>query len=229
MVATVSANEKWQVETLRTTAREIHSLGVPDEPKRTLRVCIPEMSAIVIGSTQPDTDVNKDIAQALGIEVVRRRSGGGAVLVEESDIVWFDVLIPRDDILWNDDVGHAFMWLGNAISDVLSTAFGVANVNLHDGALIQTKWSRKVCFAGLGPGECTVNNKKVVGIAQRRTRAGAMFQVSINKRFDAEKLARLLDIPNDVVRLEIAESVGALPDLDADVFVEKLVERLALT
>ena len=36
---------------------------------------------LVLGSAQPDTDVDQRVAGALGVDVVRRRSGGGAVLL----------------------------------------------------------------------------------------------------------------------------------------------------
>ena len=38
------------------------------------------------------------------MDVVRRRSGGGAVLVGAGEQVWVEVWIPRDDALWDDDV-----------------------------------------------------------------------------------------------------------------------------
>jgi lipoate---protein ligase len=223
----VAGGEKWQVETLDASAQEIHSLGVPEDVSRTLRVCVPTHPALILGSTQSEADVDMRAADELGVEIARRRSGGGAVLVDNDDIIWLDVLISRDDTLWNDDVGNAFAWLGNVVGSVLSAEFDVSGVGVHDGALIQTAWSRKICFAGLGPGECTVDDKKVVGISQRRTKNGALFQVAVNKRFDAVKLARLLDVPIDVMNEEIAESVGDLPNIETESFVDKLVHHMS--
>ena len=62
-------------------------------------------AALVLGSTQPGTSVDSARAARAGIEVVRRRSGGGAVLVGPGDPVWIDVWLPRGDPLWHDDVG----------------------------------------------------------------------------------------------------------------------------
>jgi hypothetical protein len=54
-----------------------------------------------------------------------------------------------------------------------------------------TPWSTSVCFAGLGPGEVTVDGRKVVGLSQRRTREAALFQCCAALRWEP---ARLLDL-----------------------------------
>ena len=64
----------------------------------------------------------------------------------------------------------------------------VADAVVHRGGLVATPWSRQVCFAGLGPGEVTVAGRKVVGVAQRRTRHGARFQVAALLRWDPAAL-----------------------------------------
>jgi lipoate-protein ligase A len=53
-------------------------------------------------------------------------------------------------------------------------------------------WSGRICFAGLGPGEVTVNGRKVVGVSQRRTRKGALFQTAALLRWDPGRLVDLL-------------------------------------
>ena len=143
--------------------------------------------ALVLGSTQAESIV---VGDAAGVDVVRRRSGGGAVLVEPGRLVWVDVAIGRDDPLWHDDVGKAFHWLGAA----WAAALGIAGATVHRGGLIRTAQSDLVCFAGLGPGEVTVDGAKAVGMAQRRTREGALFQCAVPLAWDPERLAALLGI-----------------------------------
>ncbi|HEX4903649.1 MAG TPA: hypothetical protein VFV42_12605, partial [Acidimicrobiales bacterium] len=52
-----------------------------------------------------------------------------------------------------------------------------------------------VCFAGRGPGEVLLGEAKVVGISQRRTRAGARFQCAVPVRWDPAPLAAVLAGP----------------------------------
>ena len=69
---------------------------------------------------------------------------------------------------------------------------GVVGTRLHEGALACGPLGGTVCFAGRGPGEVLVGDAKVVGISQRRTRAGARFQCAVPVRWDPAPLAALL-------------------------------------
>jgi len=133
------------------------------------------------------------VGDAAGLDVVRRRSGGGAVLIEPGGVAWIDVAIARADPLWDDDVGRAFHWLGDAWAAAL-VLLGVVGAEVHRGGLVRTALSDLVCFAGLGPGEVTVGGAKVVGMAQRRTREGALFQCAIPIEWNPDRLATLLGI-----------------------------------
>jgi lipoate-protein ligase A len=144
--------------------------------------------ALVLGSTQPAALVPDP-----PIDVVRRRSGGGAVLVEPGDVAWVDVFLPAGDPLWQDDVGRSFWWLGDAWAAALEALGLAGRVEVHKGPLVAGPWSPLVCFAGLGPGEVTVDGRKAVGMAQRRTRAGALFQCAVPIAWRPERLLALFD------------------------------------
>lgn len=162
--------------------------------------------AVVLGSTQPDSVL------VPGTPAVRRRSGGGAVLVEPGGLVWVDVFVPAVDPLWEVDVGRAFAWLG----DVWAAAVG-AGARAHAGALVTNPWSRLVCFAGLGPGEVTVEGAKVVGMAQRRTRAGALFQCAALLEWRPERLLDRLALTEDDRRRAGQDLAGVARGVDVDV------------
>ena len=150
------------VHRVRGTATELHQQDVPAE--RGVWVFEVDRPALVLGSTQPAVD-------AAGIEVVRRRSGGGAVYLEPGGTLWVDVVVPKGDELWDDDVGRATYWLGDAWARAVGP-----DATVHRGPMVRTALSDLVCFAGLGPGEVLVDGAKVVGISQRRTRDRARFQ-----------------------------------------------------
>jgi lipoate-protein ligase A len=171
--------------------------------------------ALVLGSTQP-------AVVERGVPIVRRRSGGGAVLVGPGEALWVDVLLPADDPLWEADVGRSFHWLGQVWVDAL-TQVGI-DASWHDGPMICTPWCRQVCFAGIGPGEVTVDGRKVVGLAQRRTRAGALFQCAALLKWDPAEMARLLDLGTEAAA-GIRNVADALP-VDAAALEEALLSAL---
>ena len=160
-------------------------------PTAVMRVLDAVAPAVVLGSTQPAGHVDAARAAAAGVEVARRRSGGGAVLVGPGRGVWVDLVIGRHDARWVDDVGRAAWWVGAAWSAALAE-IGVAGAEVWHGGAVRSEWSDQICFAGVGPGEVTVAGRKVVGVSQRRTRAGALFQCAALLESDHGELLGLL-------------------------------------
>lgn len=177
-----------------------------------MRVVEPTEAVVVLGSTQPEAVV------ASGVRWLRRRSGGGAVLVEPGGLVWVDVFVPAGDPLWEDDVGRAFLWLGRAWADALGGAA------VHEGPLVTTRWSPLVCFAGLGPGEVTLEGAKVVGLCQRRTRAGALFQCAALLEWRPDRLLERLAV--GAAGAEELAGVARGVDADPEALTEGLLDRL---
>jgi lipoate---protein ligase len=189
----------WRVEGRVGDAASLH-LGWPsvdaDPAARAVSVCTVTKSAVVLGSTQPASMVDADRTSERGVQVVRRRSGGGAVLVTPADPVWIDIWLPAGDRLWSDDVGRSFDWLGDTWVEALGRV-GTPGLAAHrDGYLACTPWSAMVCFGGVGSGEVvTTDGRKVVGLAQRRSRRGAWFHGACFVRWDPGPLLELLALP----------------------------------
>lgn len=195
---------RWDVVRAKGDARGFHSHGVPDGAQRSVRVLDVNGSALALGSAQSIEDVDLEVAKRLDIDVFNRQSGGGAVLLDPGAQIWIDVVIGRSDPLWQDDVSLASQWLGDVwVAALLSV--GVEGV-VHRGAMLTNALSPVVCFAGLAAGEVTVGGAKVVGISQRRTRAGARFQCSVPLRWDATRHQQLL-APG------VAKSGGSINDV----------------
>jgi lipoate---protein ligase len=214
----------WVIERYELPVVELHGLGVPENPPRTIRWCVPTNGALVLGSAQPESDADLEALQREGLDLVRRKSGGGAVLVEPGDLAWVDVILPRHDPLWLDDVGRAFHWLGGVWKQALEVA-GLTNVTMHHGPMVNSEWSRKICFAGLGPGECLVDGRKVLGISQKRTREAAWFQCSVFFAFRTERIVGLLhasDEDKERMRNDVdafVDSIDTLPEVIERAFV----------
>lgn len=171
----------WAVHRARGAASELHAASAllvgAEAVGRAARVLEADRPAVVLGSAEPDGHVDAARAERRGVEVARRQSGGSAVLVGPGEVLWVDLVVPRGDPLWDDDVGRAAWWVGEAWAGALADA-GAGPATVWRGALRRHPWSARVCFAGVGPGEVLGPGAgpKLVGVSQRRTRAGALFQ-----------------------------------------------------
>lgn len=223
----------------------------PIEPVARVEVLEVERPAVVLGSTQSFDVVDVGRAEAAGFSVVRRRSGGGVVILQPDDHVWIDVTVPRGHRLWNDDVERATWWLGDVwctvlrdvVQDVPNEAANAAATGSLPGGgsplewavyrdkLVATAPERAVCFASVGPGEVVRRemnagvNHKVVGISQRRTKDAARFQCTVFRAIHVALYERLLRID---VAASLGDAVGVGEKLDdiSRMAVERLVETI---
>ncbi len=207
---------RWAIEHVHGDAGAFHAADPIARRSATFHT-VPSPT-LVLGSAQPDGEVDHRVAGALGVEVVRRRSGGGAVLLLPGEFVWLDLVIPAGDPLWLDDVGQAMVWVGELWQRALMS-LGVAG-GVHHHGLVATTWSRQVCFAGVGTGEVMAGPSKLVGVSQRRTRTWARFQSMCHLQWRPEVAVALVAAPRPpatalaqaaaVVPAEWAEVVEAL-------------------
>ncbi len=180
---------------------------------------------LVLGSAQSVSDVDQRVASATAVEVVRRRSGGGAVLLMPGEFLWLDLVIPADDPLWLADVARAMVWVGSLWQRALAQLGTDGEV--YQGGLITTPWSRQVCFAGVGTGEVMAAGSKLVGVSQRRTREYARFQSMCHLQWRPELVAALVAPPRPSAAL-LASSVHAV-GVDAVILRGALEGLLSVT
>jgi len=217
----------WELLRLREPPATFHARELPSPAQRAVWVCEPTSAALVLGSAQRDDVVDAAACERGGVTVVRRRSGGGAVLVVPGELLWVDVVLPAGDPLWDDDVGRAFLWLGEAWAAALAD-LGVA-ASVHRGGLEVTRWSPLVCFGGVGPGEVLATSgtdagAKLVGLSQRRTRDAARFQCAALARWDPAALLALLALSPDARTAAEADLIGAAAGVGTD--LEPLLDAL---
>jgi lipoate-protein ligase A len=148
-----------------------------------------ERPTLVLGSTQDAGIVDTLALERHGVELVRRRSGGGAVLVEPGLAVWVDTWIPRDDPLFDADVGRSRSWVGRWWAETLGEG-----VEVHGRGPIESRWSGLICFAGIDSGEVLHRGRKVVGVAQWRARQGALTHSFAYREARWDLLAELLGL-----------------------------------
>ena len=206
-----TASHSWLRHDWVGTASDFHSKDLPAE--RALWLCSAEKPALILGSTQDESDVRVDVAVGSGIEIVRRRSGGGAVYVAPDESVWMDITISREDPLWQDDVSASMLWLGDAFVQALQPW---VHAETFRGTFHIGDVGRAVCFASAAPGEVFVGDNKLVGISQRRNREGARFQCVLYRQWNPliwSSLLTSVDVQEHVCNMQVATIAAPARDI----------------
>ena len=157
----------------------------------TLRFFAWEPATISLGYGQPlDHRIDVAAAAALGIGLVRRPTGGSAILHEGPDLeLTYSVAAHARDFDGADDLLETYRWIGAALAAGLrrlAAPVEMVPVQPSDPAAMPT-----FCFARTGSYELEVGGLKVVGSAQRRQGAGFLQHGSVMLGAAPDRLRRV--------------------------------------
>jgi lipoyl(octanoyl) transferase len=185
----------------------------------TLRFFAWDPATISLGYGQRlDGRVDIDAAAAMGIGLVRRTTGGSAILHEgpEREIT-YSVTAAAGDFPGADDLLATYRWIGQALEAGLR-ALGapVAMVSVQPS---DPRSMPAFCFARTGSHELEVDGLKVVGSAQRRQGAGFLQHGAVMLGADPDRLRRVFPGgENPLAGMTTLEAVlGRRPSFDATV------------
>lgn len=170
-----------------------------------------------LGRAQTEADVDLDAARAWGIDVVRRGTGGGAILHNEEEVT-YGVVLPLDHPGLPRDITGTFAFISRGIVDALRSLGIDAEIESVPDNTRET-----LCYVRKQGTNVVVAGRKISGGAQRRTDRAVLQHGTIIVRRDEERCARLFRTPLDDIR----RRVTSLEEEGVRVSREKLVETLA--
>ncbi|MCB0089524.1 MAG: lipoate--protein ligase family protein [Caldilineaceae bacterium] len=175
----------------------------------TLRFYRWQPPAISLGRHQPLAEIDLEAAAAHGYDIVRRTTGGRAIL--HVDELTYSVAAPKSEPRVEGGVMDAYLRLSNA----LVTGLHLLGVPA-DKAGGDTKVSKDVsaaCFEVPSAYEITVGGRKLMGSAQSR-RAGYVLQHGSLPLFgDITRLIPVLSLPGpqrDLLTMQLAQRACTL-------------------
>jgi lipoate-protein ligase A len=175
---------------------------------------------LVLGGNQPADLV--DLSHDPTMKLLRRRGGGGLVLLRPEDL-WIDWWIPHGDPRWSHDVRVSSIQVGTWWADALRTQLR-GDVRVHKGALEGDVGFRVVCFAGRGPGEVFVDDRKTVGLTQWRVREGVFVSTVLHAGPTTDVLAYLREVPSGLEQALDHQTIASLTLGDRDRFLVEILD-----
>ena len=164
-------------------------------------------TTVVLGSRQPVSDLDDRVLARETVAVRRRRGGGGAVLLGPGDC-WVEVWLPAGAGTFRDDLRATACLVGECWQSLLAS-MGLST-EIHRSGVLRPDEGSVACFAGLGPGELTVQGRKLLGLSQWRSREGALVSSVIPARSPANLRPFLAQSAPRVPALGLATSLDAV-------------------
>ena len=204
----------------------------------TLRLYAWDPACLSLGYAQPISDVDGKRLEEFGWDMVRRPTGGRAIL--HTDELTYSVCGPEHEPVLSGDILSSYKRLSAAILAALEH-IGVGVQALPQEKNPVSKTPEPVCFEIPSNYEITANGKKLVGSAQARRQGGVLQHGTLPLYGDLARIVQVLRFPNPVSRAQAAErlldrattiqtALGRLVDwqLAADSFIRAFSETLKL-
>ncbi len=172
----------------------------------TMRLYAWEPACLSLGYAQPFGDVDQQRLQALGWDLVRRPSGGRAIL--HSDELTYALIAPADNPYFAGGVLGSYRRLSQGLAAALAK-LGLAPEVQDERHAQSERHASPVCFQISSAYEITVRGKKIIGSAQVRRRGGVLQHGSLPLKGDISRVCRVLAFASDRQRNEAATLLRA--------------------
>ncbi|GAB4541736.1 MAG: lipoate--protein ligase family protein [Thermodesulfovibrionia bacterium] len=172
--------------------------------------------SISIGYFQRASDINIHYCREMGYPIVRRPTGGRAIL--HNDDLTYSLSARFDTDTFKGNLLKDYSIISNALS------MGMRLCGIHttiNHSRRRNTERNPACFKFISYGEVTVEGKKITGNAQKRYADGFLQQGSITMTIDREGLRRVLNLPK-----EDFNEIAAIRDFAPETTIDGLINAL---
>lgn len=171
-------------------------------------------ACVSLGYAQPDSTVDASVARAEGVDIVRRPTGGGALLHDEDEVTYC-VVLARASV--PSDMGLSYRLLSSGVVAALES-FGL------DASYVEGRGgTQDLCYLREEGISVAVAGRKISGGAQKRTRDAVLQHGTLLVRRDAGRMARLFGGDED----RIQARTTSLKDEGVDADRQEVARRVA--
>lgn len=180
----------------------------------TLRLYAWHPACLSLGYAQPFTDVDMARLKERGWEVVRRATGGRAIL--HTDELTYSVIAPNEEPRVAGSVLESY----NRLAQALLLGIKILELPVEMKELVDqasavpatasvTKTINPVCFEVPSTYEITVDGKKLIGSAQARKKDGVLQHGSLPLSGDLSRICQALVFEDETAREKASERLLA--------------------
>ena len=171
----------------------------------TLRLYAWDPACLSLGQAQPFSDVDVKRLKERGWEVVRRATGGRAIL--HTDELTYSVIAPNDEPGVAGTVLESYNRLAQAL--LLAVKKLELSVEMKQGKRDGNTTPNPVCFEVPSTYEITVDGKKLIGSAQARKKEGVLQHGSLPLTGDLSRICQALVFENESAREDASKRLLA--------------------
>jgi lipoyl(octanoyl) transferase len=162
----------------------------------TLRLYAWDPPCLSLGHAQPFADVDMRRLRERGWEVVRRATGGRAIL--HTDELTYSVIAPNDESRLAGTVLESYNRLAQALLQAVKEL--ELPVEMKEGRVDPSSMPNPVCFEVPSTYEITVGGKKLIGSAQARKKDGVLQHGSLPLAGDLTRICQALVFESESAR-----------------------------
>lgn len=170
----------------------------------TLRLYAWNPPCLSLGYAQPFADVDLSRLRAYGWDVVRRPTGGRAIL--HTDELTYSVTAPLDEPRVAGSVLESY----NRLAQALLLAVQMLNLQVEmkeQSPSVPGQAAGPVCFEVPSTYEITVNGKKLIGSAQARRKEGVLQHGTLPLTGDLTRITKCLIFADETARTAAAQKL----------------------
>ncbi len=180
---------------------------IAGQSQSTLRLYDWNPACLSLGFAQLYADVDEEALAAHGWHVVRRPTGGRAIL--HTDELTYSVIGPSDEPRLVGGVLESYKRLSEGLMrSLLLLGLPVERQPMRQGNGFGAL-DNPVCFEVPSDYEITLKGKKIIGSAQARKKGGVLQHGSLPLFGDIARITEILRYPNEERRQQAAERVRA--------------------
>jgi lipoyl(octanoyl) transferase len=164
----------------------------------TLRLFAWQPPCLSLGYAQPAADVDRSALMMRGWDLVRRSTGGRAIL--HTDELTYSVIASLKEPRVYGKVLESYQRLSLALLSALHKMGLQARADKDPVLPVSNQPSGPVCFEVPSNYEITVQGKKLIGSAQARRREGVLQHGSLPLTGDLTRITQVLVFPDEISR-----------------------------